>query len=93
MQAVYFEKEKVAQIFATHGGDAKNTGSSEGQIALFSFRIEQLSKHLQTNKKDHSCRRALLELVAKRKRLLNYLYAKDIKRYRAIATTLGIRHT
>ena len=91
--AVYFEKEKVASIFAEHGGDAKNTGSAEGQIALFTFRIEQLSKHLQTNKKDHVCRRSLLELVAKRKRILNYLHDKNITRYRAIATTLGIRHT
>jgi small subunit ribosomal protein S15 len=90
---IYLPKEKIEEIFATYGGEAKNTGSSEGQIALFSYRIEQLSKHLQSNKQDHACRRALLELVAKRKRLLNYLHDKDITRYRAIAQKLGIRHT
>jgi small subunit ribosomal protein S15 len=91
--AIYLSKEKVATIFATHGGDEKNTGSAEGQVALFSYRISELSKHLQTNKKDHACRRTLLELVGKRKRLLAYLHDKDIKRYRAICETLGIRHT
>jgi small subunit ribosomal protein S15 len=89
--AVYFEKEKVAGIFAEHGGDAKNTGSIEGQVALFTFRISQLSKHLQTNKQDHSCRRALLHLVGKRKRLLAYLQTKDIARYRGIIEKLGLR--
>ena len=91
--AVYLSKEKVAEIFATHGGAEKNTGSTEGQVALFSYRISELSKHLQTNKKDHACRRTLLELVGKHKRLLAYLHDKDIKRYRAICEKLGIRHT
>ncbi len=91
--AVYLSTEKVAGIFETHGGGAKNTGSTEGQVALFSYRIAELSKHLQTNKQDHACRRALLELVGKRKRHLSYLHDKDIKRYRAICETLGIRHT
>ncbi len=91
--AVYRSKEKVAEIFTTHAGGDKNTGSTEGQVALFTYRISELSKHLQTNKKDHSCRRTLLELVGKRKRLLAYLHDKDIKRYRAICETLGIRHT
>ena len=91
--AVYRSTEKVAEIFATHGGSDKNTGHPEGQVALFTFRIEQLSKHLQINKKDHACRRALLELVAKRKRILNYLHDKEIARYRAICEKLGIRHT
>jgi small subunit ribosomal protein S15 len=91
--AVYRSVEKVGEIFRTHGGSATNTGSTEGQVALFTYRIEQLSKHLQTNKQDHACRRALLELVGKRKRHLAYLHDKDIKRYRAICETLGIRHT
>jgi small subunit ribosomal protein S15 len=91
--AVYRSTEKVAAIFETHGGSAKNTGSAEGQVALFTFRIAELSKHLQTNKQDHACRRALLEMVGKRKRHLSYLHDKDIKRYRAICETLGIRHT
>ncbi len=91
--AIYLQKEKIAGIFSTHGGSEKNTGSAEGQVALFTYRIEELSKHLQTNKQDHSCRRALLHLVGKRKRLLAYLHDKDIARYRAICEKLGIRHT
>jgi small subunit ribosomal protein S15 len=90
---VYLPKEKVEEIFSAFGGDPKNTGSVEGQVALFSFRIEQLSKHLQTNNKDHACRRTLLHLVGKRKRLLAYLYSKNITRYREICNKLGIRHT
>ena len=91
--AIYLSKEKMEDIFQTHGGNAKNTGSTEGQVALFTFRIAELSKHLQTNKQDHACRRALLALVGQRKRTLAYLHHKDIARYRAICVTLGIRHT
>ena len=69
----YLTKEKVSSIFADHGGKAENTGSIEGQVALFTFRVEQLSKHLKTNRKDHATTRALLALVGKRKRLLTYL--------------------
>ncbi len=89
--AVYLPKEKVEEIFAEHGGSAKNTGSTEGQIALFTFRIKELSNHLRENKKDNSCKRTLLSLVGKRRRLLNYLAAKDITKYRAIIEKLGIR--
>ncbi|MEL6123842.1 MAG: 30S ribosomal protein S15 [Bacteroidota bacterium] len=89
--ATYLTKEKREEIFAEHGGTASNTGSIEGQIALFTFRINSLSQHLRENKKDHSCRRSLLSLVGKRKRLLNYLASKDIQRYRAIIEKLGIR--
>lgn len=91
--AIYLPKEKIAEIFTTHGGSATNSGSTEGQVALFTYRIEQLSKHLQTNKQDHACRRALLALVGQRKRTLAYLHDKDIARYRAICVKLGIRHT
>lgn len=91
--AIYLSKEKMEEIFLTYGGDAKNTGSTEGQVALFSFRITELSKHLQTNKQDHACRRSLLALVGQRKRFLAYLHDKDITRYRAICVKLGIRHT
>lgn len=87
----YLSNEKVSSIFAEHGGKAENTGSIEGQIALFTYRIEQLSLHLKTNRKDHSCTRSLLALVGKRKRLLTYLMKKDIVRYRAIIEKLGIR--
>lgn len=89
--AVYLTKEKKEEIFKEHGGDAKNTGSVEGQIALATYRISMLSEHLNTNKKDHSCRRSLLTLVGKRKRMLQYLAKKDITRYREIIAKLNLR--
>jgi len=88
---VYLTKEKTAKIFNEYGGSEKNTGSTEGQVALFTFRIKELSQHLQTNKKDHSCRRTLLSLVGKRKRLLGYLAKKDITKYRELIDKLGLR--
>ncbi|MEM1323707.1 MAG: 30S ribosomal protein S15 [Bacteroidota bacterium] len=89
--AIYLTKEKKEEIFKEYGGEASNTGSTEGQIALFTYRIKSLSEHLQDNKKDHSCRRTLLTLVGKRKRLLQYLAKKDITKYRALIEKLGIR--
>ncbi len=89
--AVYYSKEKKEEIFQEYGGDKKNSGSTEGQIALFTYRIKMLSEHLKTNRKDHSCRRALLSLVGKRRRLLQYLAKKDIQRYRDLIERLGIR--
>ena len=89
--ATYLPKEKIEEIFAQHGGNAKNTGSVEGQVALFTYRIKSLSEHLQTNHKDHSSRRTLLGLVGKRKRLLGYLAKKDITKYRALIEKLEIR--
>lgn len=89
--ATYITKEKREEIFQEYGGDSKNSGSVEGQIALFTFRIAGLTDHLKSNKKDHSSRRALLTLVGKRKRLLTYLYKKDINRYREIIEKLNIR--
>lgn len=89
--AVYLPVEKVEEIFAEYGGSAKNTGSTEGQIALFTFRIQELSNHLRENKKDNSCKRTMLSLVGKRRRLLTYLASKDITKYRAIIEKLGIR--
>ncbi len=88
---VYLTKEKKEEIFQEFGGASNNSGSTEGQIALFTFRIKSLSAHLQENKKDHSCRRSLLTLVGKRKRLLTYLAKKDITKYRALIEKLGIR--
>ncbi len=87
----YLTKEKTAELFKTYGGSEKNSGSAESQIALFTYRISELSEHLKENKKDHSCRRRLLTLVGKRKRLLQYLMKVDIERYRAIIEKLGIR--
>lgn len=87
----YMSQEKMDEIFAEYGGSAKNTGSTEGQAALFTFRIKELSAHLQNNHKDHSSRRALLTLVGKRKRMLDYLAKKDIQKYRDLIVKLGIR--
>lgn len=89
--AVYLSKEKKEEIFAEYGGDSKNTGSTEGQIALATFKINGLSQHLKDNNKDHSCRRTLLTLVGKRKRLLQYLAKKDIQKYRNLIDKLGLR--
>ena len=89
--AVYLTKEKTEGIFKEYGGSEKNTGNTEGQIALFTYRINELSQHLQANKKDHSCRRTLLTLVGKRKRLLGYLAKKDITKYRELIDKLGLR--
>ncbi|MBN8682292.1 MAG: 30S ribosomal protein S15 [Chitinophagales bacterium] len=89
--AVYYNKEKVAEIVAQYGGDAKNTGDTEAQVALLTYRIESLSAHLRQNKKDHSTRRALLAMVGQRKSLLSYYAKKDIFKYRALIEKLGIR--
>ncbi|OAV42959.1 30S ribosomal protein S15 [Lewinella sp. 4G2] len=89
--AVYLAKEKIEEIFAEYAGDAKNTGSTEGQIAFFTYRIQQLSEHLQRHRKDHSSRKALLSLVGQRRRHLAYLQKKDLNGYRALIAKLGIR--
>lgn len=89
--AVYLAKEKIEEIFAEYAGDAKNTGSTEGQIALFTYRIQQLSEHLQRHRKDHSSRKALLSLVGQRRRHLAYLQKKDLSGYRELIAKLGIR--
>jgi small subunit ribosomal protein S15 len=84
-------KEVKKNIFAEYGGSEKNTGSTEAQIALFTSRINHISDHLKTNRKDHSNTRALLIMVGKRKRLLNYLAKKNLNGYRALIAKLGIR--
>jgi len=91
--ATYLTKDKKEEIFAQYGGGKTNSGSIEGQIALFTYRIKCLSEHLLSNKKDHSSRKSLLSLVGKRRRLLNYLSRKDINRYRDIIDKLDIRKT
>lgn len=78
-------------LFKTYGGSETNTGSIEGQIALFTKRIEHISGHLKDNRKDHSSRRALLKLVGKRKRLLQYLAKRDLDGYRSLIQQLNIR--
>jgi len=89
--ATYLTTESKQEIFQEHGGNKANTGSIEGQIALFTFRVQALSDHLRANKKDHASRKALLTLVGKRKRLLTYLGKKDIERYRNIIDKLKLR--
>lgn len=88
---MYLTSEKKAEIFAQYGKDAKNTGSAESQIALFTYRINHLTEHLRVNQKDFGTERAMLALVGKRRRLLDYLKRIDIERYRAIIKELGIR--
>ena len=89
--AVYRTKEKSEEIFKEFGGSEKNSGDAAAQVALFTYRIKELSEHLKENKKDHACRRSLLTLVGKRKRFLKYLAANDIEKYRALIEKLQIR--
>ncbi|ESU23332.1 30S ribosomal protein S15 [Flavobacterium enshiense] len=88
---MYLTKEVKSEIFAKHGGAAANTGSAEGQIALFTFRISHLTEHLKKNRHDFNTERSLVLLVGKRRSLLDYLKKKDINRYRAIIKELNIR--
>ena len=90
---MYLTTEKKQELFENHGRlKAKSdTGSSESQIALFSYRINHLTEHLKVHKHDFSTRLGLLKLVGKRRRLLNYLHDRDIERYRAILAELNLR--
>ena len=88
---MYLTKEKKAEIFAKHNQSATDTGSSEGQIALFTHRINHLTEHLKNNRKDYNTERSLVRLVGKRRNLLDYLSKTDIVRYREIIKELGIR--
>ena len=83
--------ETKKEIFKKHGGSEKNTGSTEGQIAMFTHRIDHLTSHLQSNKKDFVTQRSLLNLVGKRRALLDYLKMKDINKYRNLIKLLEIR--
>ncbi|WP_299519936.1 30S ribosomal protein S15 [Winogradskyella sp.] len=88
---MYLSKEKKEEIFEKYGNGKNNTGSAEGQIALFTFRINHLTEHLKNNRKDYNTERSLVKLVGKRRALLDYLTKKDILRYRAIVKELGLR--
>lgn len=81
-------KNEIIKEYALHEGD---TGSPEVQIALLTYRINDLTEHLRTHKKDHHSRRGLLKMVGQRRNLLNYLTKTDIERYRSIISRLGIR--
>ncbi len=88
---MYLTQEVKKELFKEYGKSDFDTGSAEGQIALFTFRIKHLTEHLKQNKKDLNTRRALVRLVGKRRRLLDYLKEKDIERYREIISKLKIR--
>jgi small subunit ribosomal protein S15 len=90
-QAAVLDEERKKEIitdFQTHEGD---TGSPEVQVALLSGRIEYLTEHFKTHKKDHHSRRGLLKLVGQRRSMLDYLKKKDIERYRELIKRLGLR--
>lgn len=82
------KKQEIINKYRLHDSD---TGSPEVQIAILNERINYLTEHLKTHKKDHHSRRGLLKMVGQRRGLLNYLYDKDIQRYRAIIERLGLR--
>ncbi len=88
---MYLTKEVKEAIFEKHGKGKNDTGSSEGQIALFTHRINHLTEHLKNNRKDFNTERSLVMMVGKRRSLLDYLKKTDITRYRAIIKELGIR--
>ncbi|MBC8545041.1 MAG: 30S ribosomal protein S15 [Clostridia bacterium] len=84
-------KERKLEIIKEYGRSEGDTGSPEVQIALLTERINHLTEHLKTHKKDHHSRRGLLMLVGQRRGLLNYLKSKDIEGYRVLINKLGIR--
>lgn len=87
-KAVIPDKQKLIEEFAIKEGDS---GSPEVQVALLTARINHLTEHLKTHKKDHHSRRGLLQLVGRRRRLLTYLQRTDIERYRTLIKRLGLR--
>ena len=88
---MYLTAENKKEIFRTFGKSETNTGASESQIALFTQRINHLTEHLKTSKKDFGTQRALLRLVGKRRKMLDYLRTRDIEGYRSILKELNLR--
>ncbi len=86
--AVVENKDAIIQEYATHDGD---TGSPEVQVAVLTARIQHLTEHLREHKHDFHSRRGLLKMVGRRRRLLKYLQKKDVERYRALISRLGLR--
>ena len=82
------KKAEIISQYATHEGD---TGSPEVQVAILTYRINELNEHLKIHKHDHHSRRGLLKMVGKRRNLLGYLKAKDLERYRTLIKSLGLR--
>lgn len=85
------DQEKRKSIISSYQLHEKDTGSPEVQIALLTARIEYLTEHFKTHKKDHHSRRGLLKLVGQRRRLLDYMKNKDVERYRSVIQRLGLR--
>ncbi|HQL00803.1 MAG TPA: 30S ribosomal protein S15 [Smithellaceae bacterium] len=83
--------DKRKELIESYRLHDKDTGSPEVQVALLSARIEYLTEHFKTHQKDHHSRRGLLKLVGQRRRLLNYIKADDVERYRSIIKRLGLR--
>ena len=88
---MYLDNAKKTEIFSQYGKQSTDTGSAESQIALFTYRIKHLTEHPKKNHKDFKTARSLTKLVGKRRALLDYLYDRDINRYRAIIKALGLR--
>ena len=84
-------KEEKLEIIGKHGRSETDTGSPEVQIAMLTKRINDLTEHLRTHKKDHYSRRGLLKLVGQRRRFLNYLQRENLEGYRALIKELGLR--
>ena len=84
-------QERKQEILSANQTHETDTGSSDVQIAMLTERINKLSEHLKINKKDHSSRRGLLQMIGRRKRLLNFLQSQDKQRYQALIARLGIR--
>jgi small subunit ribosomal protein S15 len=84
-------QDKKAELIEKFGDSAQDTGRTEVQVAMLTERINQLTEHLRTHKKDHHSRRGLLMLVGRRRRFLNYLQRTDLERYRALVRELGLR--
>lgn len=84
-------KDRKTEIIDQYRVKASDTGSPEVQIALLTARINELTEHLRTHKKDHASRRGLLMMVSKRSGLLNYLRTKDRNRYLSVISRLGLR--
>lgn len=84
-------KDFKSEIVAEFGKDANDTGSTEVQIALLTKRIEDLTDHFKSHKKDHASRRGLLKMVGSRRRLLRYLKSTNLESYRSLIAKLGLR--
>ena len=91
LAAMTLTKEAKQELVGTYGRSATDTGSTEVQVALLTRRIEQLTEHLRTHRKDHHSRRGLLKLVGQRRRLLNYLQKRNLEGYRTLIKELGLR--